>query len=79
VPDVGVRPLPARLVYVLFERCNLTGATLTGATLERVELRRCAILGIVGAEALRGARMPLQDVVENRPLFAAALGITMLD
>jgi uncharacterized protein YjbI with pentapeptide repeats len=69
----------ATLVDVLFERCNLTGATLTGATLERVELRGCSLIGAAGLETLRGARMPLQDVVENGPAFAVALGIEIID
>jgi uncharacterized protein YjbI with pentapeptide repeats len=69
----------ASLSDVLFERCTLSGATLTGASLMRVELRGCRLDGLVGAESLRGARMPWADVVENGPVFAAAIGIDVVD
>jgi uncharacterized protein YjbI with pentapeptide repeats len=69
----------ARLKDVLFERCTLREATLSGATLERCELRGCDLTGLVGAEALTGARMPWNDVLENAPLFATALGIEIVD
>jgi hypothetical protein len=32
-----------------------------------------------GADALRGARMPWVDVVENAALFATAVGIEIVD
>ena len=32
-----------------------------------------------GVEALRGARMPWNDVLENAPLFANALGIEIIE
>ncbi len=63
---------------VLFERCELREATLSAARLERVELRACDLTGLRGAEALRGARMPWHDVVENAPLFATALGVDIV-
>ena len=69
----------AVLKDVLFERCALRGATLTGATMNRVELRACDLSDVLGAEALRGARMPFADMIENGPLFASALGIQALD
>jgi uncharacterized protein YjbI with pentapeptide repeats len=69
----------AVLQDVLFERCVLHGATLTGATMTRVELRGCDLTGVLGAEALRGARMPFADMIENGPLFASALGIDAVD
>jgi uncharacterized protein YjbI with pentapeptide repeats len=69
----------ARLKDVLFEGCTLREATLSGATLERCELRGCDLTGLLGAEALAGARMPWNDVLENAPLFAAALGIEIVD
>jgi uncharacterized protein YjbI with pentapeptide repeats len=69
----------ARLKDVLFERCTLREATLSGATLERCELRGCDLTGLRGAEALASARMPWNDVLENAPLFAAALGIEIVD
>ena len=69
----------ATLTDVLFERSELRQATLTGARLERVELRGCELTGLRGAEALRTARMPWNDVLANAPLFAAALGIEIID
>jgi uncharacterized protein YjbI with pentapeptide repeats len=69
----------ASLTDVLFEHCELREATFTGVKLKRVELRRCDLAGIRGVESLRGARMPWNDVLENGPLFAAALGLEILD
>jgi uncharacterized protein YjbI with pentapeptide repeats len=69
----------ASLTDVLFERCELREATMSGVKLERVELQRCDLTGLRGVEALRGARMPWGDVVENGPLFAAALGLEIVD
>ena len=64
---------------VLFERCELREATFSTCTLQRVELRGCDLAGVRGAEALRGARMPWNDIVENAALFAAVLGIEVVD
>jgi uncharacterized protein YjbI with pentapeptide repeats len=69
----------ASLTDVLFEHCELRESTLSGVKLERVELRRCDLTGLRGVEALRGARMPWNDVLENGPLFAAALGLEIID
>ncbi len=69
----------AKLTDVLFERCDLREATLSGAALTRVELRGCNLGALRGVEALRGARMPWNDVLENAPLFAAAVGIDVVD
>lgn len=65
----------ARLESVLFERSPLTGATLSFAKVERVDLCGCDLDGVSGAETLRGARMPLEDVLASAPTFAGALGI----
>ncbi len=64
---------------VLFERCELREATFSGCSLQRVELRACDLAGVRGAEALRGARMPWSDVVENAALFAGVAGIEIVD
>ena len=64
---------------VLFERCELREATISAATLERVELRGCDLAGLRGAEALRGARMPWADIVENAALFAHVTGVEIVD
>jgi uncharacterized protein YjbI with pentapeptide repeats len=69
----------ASLRDVRLERCELKGATLSGARLDRVELRGCDLTGLRGAEALAGARLPWNDVLENAPLFAAALGVEVID
>jgi uncharacterized protein YjbI with pentapeptide repeats len=69
----------ATLKDVLFERCELREATFSAATLERVELRGCDLTAVRGAEALRGARMPWNDVLANAALFAGIAGIEIVD
>jgi uncharacterized protein YjbI with pentapeptide repeats len=69
----------ASLQDVLFERCELREATFSECKLHRVEFRGCDLRGLRGAEALRGARMLWNDVVENAPLFAAVLGIEVVE
>jgi uncharacterized protein YjbI with pentapeptide repeats len=69
----------ASLKDVLLERCDLRQAVFRELQLSRVELRRCALDAIDGAEALRGARMTWSDVVEHGYVFAAALGIEIVD
>lgn len=69
----------ASLKDVLFENCRLREATFTAASPQRVELRGCDLTGVHGIEALKNARMPWNDVLENAPLFAAALGIEIID
>jgi uncharacterized protein YjbI with pentapeptide repeats len=69
----------AMLEDVLFERCELREADFSGAKLKRVELRGCELEGLRGVEALSGARMPWNDVLQNAPVFAAALGIELVD
>jgi uncharacterized protein YjbI with pentapeptide repeats len=69
----------ATLTDVLFERCELRDATLSSTRLQHVELRGCDLTGLRGAEALRGARMPWTDVLENAALFATFLGIEIVD
>ena len=69
----------ATLKDVLFERCELREATFSEVMLDRVELRGCELAGLRGAEALRGARMPWNDVLANAALFAAVAGIEIVD
>jgi len=69
----------ASLTDVLFENCELREATFSGVKLKRVELRGGDLTGVHGVEALRGARMPWNDVLANGPLFAAALGLEIID
>jgi uncharacterized protein YjbI with pentapeptide repeats len=68
----------ASLTDVLFERCDLRAANLAGARLERVELRGCDLTGLHGGEALRGVRLPWNDVLENAVLFASLAGVEIL-
>jgi uncharacterized protein YjbI with pentapeptide repeats len=69
----------ATLEDVVFERCELRQASLAEVTVRRVDVIGCELAGLQGAEALRGARMPWDDVLQNGPVFAAALGIEMFD
>jgi uncharacterized protein YjbI with pentapeptide repeats len=69
----------ATLTDVLFERCDLRKARFSGVKPKRVELRGCQLDGLEGIEALRGARMPWNDVLQNAPLFASALGLEIVD
>jgi len=69
----------AELKDVLLERCDLRQATVTGVHLTRVELRGCRLDGIRGLASLGGVRMPWADVIENGHLFAAALGVEILE
>jgi uncharacterized protein YjbI with pentapeptide repeats len=69
----------SRLKDVLFERCVLREATISGVKAERVELRGCDLTGLRGGEALRGMRMPWNDVLQNAPLFASVVGVEVLD
>jgi uncharacterized protein YjbI with pentapeptide repeats len=64
---------------VVFERCALPRASFAGSTNERLRLVGCDLSALVGADALRGAQLPWNDVLQNAPLFAHALGIEILD
>lgn len=66
----------ARLAAVVFEDCDLTGLDLSGARLTAgCVLRGCTLDGIRGVERLRGATMPLSDVIAAAGVLASALGI----
>jgi uncharacterized protein YjbI with pentapeptide repeats len=69
----------ARLESVAFRRCDLGEASFADAKLRETEFRRCTLTGLTGAAALRGAEMEWNDVVENAPLWAAALGIRVVE
>lgn len=68
----------ASLTDVVFERCTLRRASFAGCRNERLHLVGCDLAELVGVEALRGARMPFGDILENGPLFAQALGIQVI-
>jgi uncharacterized protein YjbI with pentapeptide repeats len=69
----------ATLKDVLFERCELREATFSSIEPQGLELRGCDLVGLRGAEALRGARMPFNDVLANAVLFASVAGVEILD
>lgn len=69
----------ALLRSVRFEHCDLTEADLTGLRIDGCELRSCTLDGLAGTDRLRGAAMPWGDIVGHAGLFAAALGIRVLD
>lgn len=71
--------LDARLESVSFCRCDLSHADFRGARLERCEFRRCDLAGLHGVQSLRGAAMEWPDIVNMAGLWAAALGIRVLD
>jgi uncharacterized protein YjbI with pentapeptide repeats len=64
---------------VRFERCDLAEADFGGLRIARAELRGCTLDGAVGVERLRGAALPWGDIVGHAGLFAAALGIRLLE
>ena len=69
----------ALLRSVRFDHCDLTEADLTGLRIDGCELRSCTLDGLAAAERLRGAAMPWGDIVGHAGVFAAALGIRLLD
>ncbi|HTA14908.1 MAG TPA: pentapeptide repeat-containing protein [Solirubrobacteraceae bacterium] len=71
--------LEAALDSVRFHGCNLMRADVRGARLKRCELRRCDLTELQGVESLRGAALEWGDIVEMAGVWAAALGIGVLD
>lgn len=71
----SARPLDA----VRFHRCDLTRADFRGARLKRCEFRGSDLTGLEGVESLRGAAMDWPGIVEMAGVWAAALGIEVLD
>jgi len=71
--------LEAKLDAVRFEGCDLTEADIRGARLKRCELERSTLSGLRGVESLRGAAMAWGDIIEMAGVWAAALGIEVLD
>jgi len=69
----------ALLRSVRFDRCDLTEADLSAVRLDACELRGCTLDGVTGIDRLRGAAMPMADIVGHAGLFAAALGVRVLE
>jgi uncharacterized protein YjbI with pentapeptide repeats len=71
--------LDADLREVRFVDCDLSRADFRGARLRSCELRGVRLDGMQGVERLRGAAMPLLDVIGNAATLATALGLRVLD
>jgi uncharacterized protein YjbI with pentapeptide repeats len=64
---------------VRLDGCDLTEADLRDLRIDGAELRGCTLAGLAGADRLRGAAMPWDDVLANAAMLAGALGIRVLD
>jgi uncharacterized protein YjbI with pentapeptide repeats len=71
--------LETRLKHVRFHDCDLTGAAFRGARLEVCEFRRSDLSGIEHVAGLRGAALEWPYIVELAGVWAAELGIEVLD
>ena len=71
--------LDARLECVRFHRCELTRGDFRGASLERCEFRGGDLTDLEGVTHLRGAAIDWAGIIANANLWAAALGIEILD
>lgn len=71
--------LGARLQGVRFQGCDLTQADFREASLERCEISGSDLTDLQGVAQLRGAAVDRAGIVANADLWAAALGITVLD
>ena len=71
--------LEAQLESVRFHRCDLSRGDFRGARLHRCEFRRTTLTGLQGVENLRGAAMEWVDILDMAAVWAATLGIDILD
>jgi uncharacterized protein YjbI with pentapeptide repeats len=71
--------LETRLQHVRFYDCDLTGADFRGARLQACELRRCNLSAVEHVSGLRGASLEWPYIVELAGVWAAELGIGVLD
>lgn len=71
--------LDAKLSSVIFHGCDLTRADFRGARLDRCEFRRTSLDGLEGVENLRGAAIDSPGIVAMAEVWAATLGIRVLD
>ena len=63
--------------HVRFEACVLTGAQLHRAKVKSLRIEGCDLTGATGVEALAGASVAPDDLMQLAPSLAAALGITV--
>ena len=69
-----------RFQAVEFRGCDLTGADIGGARFAAgCEMRGCTLDGLRGTDRLRGVAMPWADVVAAAGVFAAELGVRLVD
>ena len=71
--------LGARLEQVRFQGCDLSRADFREASLQRCEFSSSDLTDLQGVAQLRGAAVDRAGLVANVDLWAAALGITVLD
>lgn len=71
--------LEAQLESVRFHHCDLTRADFRGARLKLCEFRRNKLIDLQGVQSLRGAALEWLDIVEMAGVWAATLGIAVLD
>ena len=71
--------LGARLEAVRFQGCDLSRADFREASLQRSEFSGSELTELQGAAQLRGAAVDRAGIVANADLWAATLGITVLD
>jgi uncharacterized protein YjbI with pentapeptide repeats len=62
-----------------FIDCDLTGAQLSQGNFTSSAFRGCRLAGVNGLEALKGAQMAWEDVMELAAALAASLGIEVRD
>jgi uncharacterized protein YjbI with pentapeptide repeats len=62
---------------VRLERCVLTGARFHRAKVKQLRIEGCDLTGCSGAEALAGASVHPDDLLNLGPSLAAALGLTL--
>ncbi len=69
----------SQLHDVRFERCDLTEVDLMDASARNSEMRGCTLTGLRGVESLRHIGMPWPDILGSADVFAAALGVRVLE
>lgn len=62
-----------------FIECDLTGAQLSHANFEGCGFRGCRLASVGGLEALKGAQMAWEDVMELATAWVASVGIEVRD